>query len=89
MGAWKNQVSRNSDSSKAAAARGDFYVEDGCCFTYRVPQAIAPEVVGGTEEELTSCYWIRRAESPEEVAISICEKKTRDSSLRNSLNPSG
>ena len=30
-----------------------------------VPQSIALELVEWTDEELSSCYWIRRAESAE------------------------
>jgi hypothetical protein len=55
--------------SKVASARGDFYVEDGRCMSCGMPQAIAPELVGWTEERLPSCYWMRRAETGEEVAL--------------------
>jgi hypothetical protein len=36
-----------------------------------VPQAIAPELVGWTEEALPSCYWIRQPETAEEVERAI------------------
>jgi hypothetical protein len=61
-----------SDPSKAAAGRGDFYVEEVCCTACGVPQAIAPELVGWREDaSLMSCYWIRQPETAEEVDKAI------------------
>jgi hypothetical protein len=64
-------VNPMADSSKAASGRGDFYVQEGCCTACGVPQLIAPELVGWTEEKAPSCYWIRQPESPEEVDRAI------------------
>jgi hypothetical protein len=64
-------VSTDSDSSKAGTDRGDFYLLEGCCTSCGVPQSIAPELVGWTDGESPSCYWIRQPESAEEVAGAI------------------
>ncbi len=60
-----------SDSPKATAARGDFYVQESCCLSSGVPQSIAPDLVGWTEEEFPSCYWIRQPENADEVDRAI------------------
>ena len=36
--------------------RGDFYVEDGCCTMCGVPQAEAPELFGGFDENWNSIH---------------------------------
>ena len=36
-----------------------------------MPQALPPELVGWTEEELPSCYWIRQPETRDEVDRAI------------------
>jgi len=64
-------VSTTSDSPKPASVRGDFYVQEGCCTSCGVPQLIAPELVGSTEDKVPSCYWVRQPESPEEVDRAI------------------
>ena len=64
-------MSASSDTSRAVAGRGDFYVEEECCITCGVPQSIAPELVGWTDAELPSCYWIRQPETAEEVEKAI------------------
>ncbi|HKO18067.1 MAG TPA: hypothetical protein VJU82_04195 [Acidobacteriaceae bacterium] len=43
--------------SNTLSVRGDFYVESGCCISCGVPQSVAPDLVGWTEEELRQCYW--------------------------------
>jgi hypothetical protein len=60
-------VSTTSDSPNAPSARASFYVEEGCCTSGGVPQLIAPELVGWTEEKSPSCYWIRQPETADEV----------------------
>jgi hypothetical protein len=40
-----------------------------------VPQAIAPELVGWTYEKSGSCYWIRQAETPDELDRAIEERQ--------------
>jgi hypothetical protein len=64
-------VSTTSDSPKTALATGGFYVEEGCCVSCGVPQMVAPELVGWTEEESPSCYWIRQPETADEVNRAI------------------
>ena len=64
-------MSTTSNSPNAVSARGDFYVQESCCLSCGVPQLIAPELVGWTEEKSPSCYWIRQPESPEEVDRAI------------------
>ena len=47
--------------------RGDFYVEGGCCLSCGVPQAVAPNLVGWTDERYAQCYWKKQPETPEEL----------------------
>ena len=64
-------MSTTSNSPKAASGQGDFYVQERCCTACGVPQLIAPELVGWTEKELPSCYWIRQPETADEVDRAI------------------
>ena len=64
-------MSTTSNSPKVVLARGDFYVQEGCCTSCGVPQSIAPELVGWTDEKLPSCYWIRQPETAVEVDRAI------------------
>jgi hypothetical protein len=64
-------MSTTSDSPERALATASFYVQEGCCTSCGVPQAIAPELVGWTEEKLPSCYWIRQPGNSEEVDRAI------------------
>ena len=43
---------------------GPFYVEDGCCTACGVPDSIAPELFGGSEDH---CYVKRQPQTPDEV----------------------
>jgi ferredoxin len=60
----------NSDQLRALPpqfARGDFYVEAGCCTACGVPQAAAPDLVGWTDEGYVQCSWKKQPETPEEL----------------------
>ena len=46
-------------------------MEDDCCVSCGVPQSIAPALVGWTDEEAPSCYWIRQPETADEVDRAI------------------
>jgi hypothetical protein len=40
------------------SAPGDFYVENECCISCGVPQAVAPDLVGWTDDsEMSHCRW--------------------------------
>ena len=49
------------------SAPGDFYVENRCCTSCGVPQAVAPSLVGWIDEPMSHCYWMKQPETPEEL----------------------
>jgi len=51
--------------------RGDFYVQNECCTACGVPQAIAPDLVGWTNEKYRQCYWIKQPETPGEIERAV------------------
>lgn len=53
--------------SEPKSALGDFYVEPNCCTSCGVPQAVAPDLIGWTEEPFVSCYWKKQPETPGEL----------------------
>ena len=41
--------------------KGDFYVQQGCCLSCGVPQAVAPTLAGWRNiQNSTDCCWIRQ-----------------------------
>jgi hypothetical protein len=50
---------------------GDFYVENGCCIACGVPESIAPELIGRTEEEVWHCYWKKQPKTKEEIKQAV------------------
>jgi hypothetical protein len=57
------------------SAPGDFYVEKGQCLACGVPQVVAPDLVGWTDEKVQHCFWKKQPETPAELerAIAILE----------------
>jgi hypothetical protein len=53
------------------SASGDFYVQDTCCISCGVPQAIAPDLVGWTNENLTQCFWLKQPQTADELDRAI------------------
>lgn len=52
--------------------RRDFYVQQGCCMSCGVPQAIAPELVGWRDQtQQLKCYWIKQPETADELDRAI------------------
>lgn len=49
------------------SAPGDFYVENHCCLSCGVPQAVAPDLIGWSDEGMTHCYWKKQPETPQEM----------------------
>jgi hypothetical protein len=62
---------RISENTKAKSAVGDFYVQATCCMSCGVPQGIAPDLVGWTNEKLTQCYWLKQPKTPDELDRAI------------------
>jgi hypothetical protein len=50
---------------------GDFYVENGYCMACGVPESIAPDLIGRTEEEVWHCYWKKQPKTDEEIKQAI------------------
>lgn len=64
-------MTRESESAEAKLAFGDFYVQDACCTRCGEPQAIAPDLVGWTNENLTRCYWLKQPQTADELDRAI------------------
>jgi len=57
----------STENSVPISAPGDFYVEDGCCITCGVPQMVAPDLVGWTDDSYPSCHWKKQPETADEM----------------------
>lgn len=57
------------DAEKVAvkSATGDFYVQSQCCTSCGVPQSVAPDLVGWTNEAYPQCYWIKQPQTSDEL----------------------
>jgi hypothetical protein len=64
-------MTRESESAEAKSAFRDFYVQDACCTSCGVPQAIAPDLVGWTNENQTQCYWLKQPQTADELDRAI------------------
>ena len=52
----------------ADSVPGDFYVENACCTLCGVPQMVAPNLIGVSEEKYgRHCFWKKQPESTEEL----------------------
>jgi len=61
------KISENTETKSS----GDFYVQDSCCTSCGVPQAIAPDLVGWTNENVPQCYWIKQRQTADELDRAI------------------
>jgi len=53
---------------EATSVPGDFYVENACCITCGVPQAVAPDLVGWADEnEKDHCRWKKQPSTHAEL----------------------
>jgi hypothetical protein len=64
-------MSRESESAEPKSTFGDFYVEETCCMSCGVPQAIAPDLVGWTNEDLQQCNWVKQPQTADELDRAI------------------
>jgi hypothetical protein len=64
-------MTKESENAEPKSALGDFYVEETCCMSCGVPQAIAPDLVGWVNEDLQQCYWIRQPQTTVELERAI------------------
>lgn len=53
------------------SAFGDFNVQNTCCMSCGVPQGIAPDVVGWTDENPAQCYWPKQPQTADELDRAI------------------
>ena len=59
------------ENSGVKPAAGDFYVQAQCCLSCGVPQAVAPDLVGWTNETHRQCYWIKQPQTSDELDRAI------------------
>ena len=50
---------------------GDFYVTNGCCTLCGVPETLAPDLIGRSDQEIEHCYWKKQPETPDEIDRAI------------------
>lgn len=71
MKPWPPRYDWNAMSLESTAdAQGsmrEFYVDSECCMACGVPQAVAPDLVGWTDESTTFCYWIKQPHTADEI----------------------
>jgi len=60
-------MNKKAENAEAKPASGDFYVQNTCCTSCGVPQSVAPDLVGWTNENLTQCYWIKQPQTVDEL----------------------
>lgn len=53
--------------SELKPAADGFYVDPQCCISCGVPQAVAPDLVGWTNDEMRQCYWKKQPETEGEL----------------------
>src|SRR5580765_3820090 len=64
-------ITKESESAELKSAFGDFYVEETCCMSCGVPQEIAPDLVGWTNEDRQQCYWVKQPQTTDELDRAI------------------
>ena len=64
-------IAKESESAESKSAFGDFYVEETCCMSCGVPQEIAPDLVGWTNEDRQQCYWVKQPQTTDELDRAI------------------
>jgi hypothetical protein len=67
----KTPVTGVSDNAEAKSAFGDFYVQETCCMSCGVPQAVAPDLVAWTNEDPQQCYWVKQPQTADELDRAI------------------
>jgi hypothetical protein len=60
-----------SEDTQMELTTEGFYVQPGCCTSCGVPQSVAPDLVGWTNENHLQCYWIKRPENAAELSQAI------------------
>lgn len=61
----------DTPKSDVESATGDFYVQAQCCTSCGVPQAVAPDLVGWTNDAYPQCYWIKQPQTSDELDRAI------------------
>ena len=80
---WPENPQVKSDS-------GDyFYVQAQCCTSCGVPQAVAPELVGWTNGNLSQCYWMKQPQTADELdrAIKVIQAQELGCHRYSGTNP--
>jgi len=60
-----------SENAQMKVTTEDFYVQPGCCTSCGVPQSVAPDLVGWTNENHPQCYWLKQPENAAEMNQAI------------------
>jgi hypothetical protein len=55
----------------AKSTFADFYVQETCCMSCGVPQEIAPDLVGWTNDDPQQCYWVKQPQTADELERAI------------------
>ena len=60
-----------SENTQTKLTTEYFYVQPECCTSCGVPQSVAPDLVGWTNENHPQCYWIKQPENAAELNQAI------------------
>ena len=60
-----------SENAETKSVPDDFYVQETCCMSCGVPQSVAPDLVGWTNEDIQQCYWIKQPQTANELDRAI------------------
>jgi DNA-directed RNA polymerase subunit RPC12/RpoP len=60
-----------AEKSHVKSATGEFYVQPQCCTSCGVPQSVAPDLVGWTNEAYPQCFWIKQPQTQDELGRAI------------------
>jgi hypothetical protein len=64
-------MTKMNENAQTKLTTEDFYVQPGCCTSCGVPQSVAPDLVGWTNENHPQCYWIKQPENAAELNQAI------------------
>jgi len=64
-------MTKMSENAQTKLTTEDFYVQPGCCTSCGVPQSVAPDLVGWTNENHPQCYWIKQPKNADELNQAI------------------
>ena len=72
------RMTKMSENAQTNSTIDGFYVQPGCCTSCGVPQSVAPDLVGWTNESHPQCYWIKQPANANELNQAINLFRTQE-----------